>query len=255
MMAAGYDIKTGKYLAVKGKKQQRYIRFRSLGEGYSEEQIRERIYETKAGKQKRISPTQERLDLLVNIEKKLHEGKGDGYEKWAKVFNVKQMSKSILFLQEHGIRDYEDLLVITEKTKDHFNELTESIKRREERLSTIRELQKTIINYSKTKDIYVAYRKAGYSKKFYEQHEQEIILHKAAKEEFSHYEKGTIPKMKELKEEYQRLLSEKRLLYQEYQQEKKEMREYLIAKKNMDLMLGKEEQDERESNKREQNRD
>ena len=255
MMVAGYDIKTGKYLAVKGKKQQRFIRFRSLGEDYSEQRIRERINETKESKQKKTSRTQERLDLLVNIEKKLREGKGGGYEKWAKVFNVKQMSKSILFLQEHGICNYEDLAVITEKTTDHFNELTESIKHKEERLSTIRELQKTIINYSKTRDVYVAYRKAGYSKKFYEEHEQEIILHKAAKDIFSHYEKGTIPKMKELKEEYQRILAEKRLLYQEYQQEKKDMHEYLIAKKNMDLILGKEEKEEKESNKREQNRD
>lgn len=34
--AAGYEYKTGKHTAVRGKGQQRFVRFRSLGEGYSE---------------------------------------------------------------------------------------------------------------------------------------------------------------------------------------------------------------------------
>ncbi len=255
LITAGYEIKSGKYLAVKGKEQRRFIRFRSLGESYSEEKIKERITGRKDEKLRHPSVQQERLDLLVDIERKLREGKGGGYEKWAKVFNIKQMSKSILFLQDHGIRNYDELVAITDQSTSHFNQLSESIKRKEERLSTIQNLQKAIINYSKTREVYIAYRKAGYSKKFYEEHEQDIIIHKAAKEVFSQYEKGNIPKMKELKEEYQRLLSEKRLEYQEYQQEKKDMREYLIAKKNMNLMLGKVEQEEKESKRREQYRD
>ena len=41
-----------------------------------------------------------------------------------------------------------------------------------------------IINYSKTRDVYVAYRKAGYSKKFKAEHESDILLHQAAKKFF-----------------------------------------------------------------------
>lgn len=73
-------------------------------------------------------------------------------------------------------------------------------------------LKTHIINYSKTRDTYVAYRKSGYSKKFFEAHREEITLHKAAKEAFSNLPDGKIPKIKDLNEEFARLLSEKRQL-------------------------------------------
>ena len=73
-------------------------------------------------------------------------------------------------------------------------------------------LKTHIINYAKTRDTYIAYRKSGYSKKFYEAHRDEIILHKAAKEAFSKLPDGKIPKVKNLNEEFARLLSEKKQL-------------------------------------------
>ena len=36
----------------------------------------------------------------------------------------------------------------------------------------------------KTREVYVAYRKAGYSKKFKDEHESDILLHQAAKKIF-----------------------------------------------------------------------
>lgn len=119
----------------------------------------------------------------------------------------------------------------------HFNELSERIKASEKRLSEIAELRKHIINYSKTRDVYVAYRKAGYSKKFYEAHREELTIHQAAKEAFSAFPQGKIPKVKELNEEYAVVLEEKRKAYQEYRQAKKNMQDYLIAKKNIDIIF------------------
>ncbi len=37
-------------------------------------------------------------------------GKGPGYERWAKVFNLKQMAQTINFLTENNITDYETLV-------------------------------------------------------------------------------------------------------------------------------------------------
>ena len=67
-----------------------------------------------------------------------------------------------------------------------------------------------IINYAKTRETYIAYRKSGYSKKIYEAHRDEITLHKAAKEAFSKLPDGKIPKVKDLNEEFARLVSEKK---------------------------------------------
>ena len=71
-------------------------------------------------------------------------------------------------------------------------------------------MQQHIINYAKTRDVYVAYRKAGYSKKFLSEHESEIILHKAAKQFFDEQNLKKLPTVKSLQAEYAQLLSENR---------------------------------------------
>ena len=51
-------------------------------------------------------------------------------------------------------------------------------------MAEIAVLKTHIINYAKTRDIYAAYRKAGYSRKYYDAHESDILIHKAAKKAF-----------------------------------------------------------------------
>ena len=62
------------------------------------------------------------------------------------------------------------------------------------------------INYAKTRDTYVAYRKAGYSKKSLSEHEPEIILHKAAEQFFDEQGLKKLPTVKSLQAEYAQLL-------------------------------------------------
>ena len=228
----GYDIKRGKYISVRGGEQKKFVRFRSLGEGYTEQDI-ENLLSGKSG---------QKIDMLVDIQEIIAKGKGPGYERWAKVHNIKQIAQTLLFLEEHGIRDYEELAEKAKSAADAFNAITERQKNLEARLNEISELKKHIINYSKTKDVYVEYRKRGYSKQFFEEHREEITLHKAEKEAFSKID-GKIPKIKELNEEYAQVLAEKKKTYAEYRQAKQEMKEYQTAKYNIEQFLNKEEQD------------
>ena len=228
----GYEIKRGKYIAVRGGEQKKFVRFRSLGEGYTEQDIENLL----SGK------SRQKIDMLVDIQAIIAKGKGPGYERWAKVHNIKQIAQTLLFLEEHGIRDYEELAEKAKSAADAFNAITEKQKRLEARLTEISELKKHIINYSKTKDVYIEYRKRGYSKKFFEEHREEITLHKAAKEAFSKID-GKIPKIKELNEEYAQVLADKKKTYAEYRQAKQEMKEYQTAKYNIEQFLKKEEQD------------
>ncbi len=97
-------------------------------------------------------------------------------------------------------------------------------------------LRTHIVNYAKTRDTYVAYRKAGYSKRFREEHEEEILLHQAAKNAFDDGGQK-LPKVKELQAEYARFLDEKNKNYAEYRRSREEMRELLAAKANVDRLL------------------
>ena len=74
--------------------------------------------------------------------------------------------------------NYDKLSEMASGSSVRFNELSQNIKDAEKRLGEIAVLRTHIINYAKTRDVYVAYRKSGYSKKFYEAHREEITLHK-----------------------------------------------------------------------------
>ena len=255
----GYEIKAGKNPAVRGNGQTRYIRFRSLGKGYTEEDIKKRIARELA-----FDPEEERrnwrkekqprragrdFDLLIDINRKMQEGKGKYYERWAKIYNVKQVSKALLFLQEHDIRDYDDLSEKARTSAERFHEVSDAIKEKEARLKDIADLKTQIINYVKTREVYQKYREAGYSKKFLEAHREEIILHKAAKEAFNKRGLKRLPKVKDLSAEYGVILAVKRKLYEEYRSVKQDMMNYQIAKQDIDRFLKIDEEQRRQQEK------
>jgi alpha-galactosidase/6-phospho-beta-glucosidase family protein len=133
-----------------------------------------------------------------------------------------------------------------------FNELSAQIKATETRMTEIGNLKSHIINYSKTRDVYTAYRKAGYSKQFLSEHEGDILLHKAAKKAFDELGVKTLPTVRALQAEYAERLTEKKKAYAKYVVTRKEMKELLTAKANIDKLLG-DEREQKES-KRELNR-
>ena len=215
------------------------IRFRSLGEDFTEENLKkviagEKEPPEKIPERKEAKPEKRKFDLVVDIQKKMAQGKNGGYVQWAKKYNVKQFAESILFLQQHAIHDKKTLDALVDGSSAKYHELMKTIKDAEEKMATNKVIKTHIINYAKTRETYITYRKSGYSKKFFEAHRDEITLHKAAKEAFSKLPDGKIPKVKDLNEEFVRLLSEKKADYSEYKKIKKEMRDYQIAKQNVE---------------------
>ena len=236
----GYEIKTGKYISFKSENQKKFIRLRSLGSGYSEEEIKAVIHGNKSfvDKKRVNKKSKSTVNLLVDIQVKLQAGKGAGYERWAKIFNLKQMAQTINYLTENNLLIYEDLEKKAQDITDNFNQLSAQIKAAEKRITEIASLKTHIINYSKTREVYMAYRKAGYSKKFYEEHTADLLLHKAAKVAFDSLENKKLPTVKALQMEYSELLSEKKKAYVKYHSAKKEMQDILTAKANVDRLLG-----------------
>lgn len=255
MRQTGYEVKTGKYLAFRVTGQKKFTRLRSLGEEYSEDEIRSVIAGGKTrtpSKTKRPARQAQGVNLLVDIQAKLQAGKGPGYERWAKVFNLKQMAQTINFLTENNLLEYAELEEKAAAASTRFNELSAQIKAAETRMTEIGNLKTHIINYSKTRDVYTAYRKAGYSKQFLSEHEGDILLHKAAKKAFDELGVKTLPTIKALQAEYAERLTEKKKAYAKYVVTRKEMKELLTAKANIDKLLG-DEREQKES-KRELNR-
>ena len=103
-----------------------------------------------------------------------------------------------------------------------------------------------------TSKTYVAYRKAGYSKKFLAEHESEVTIHKAAKNYFDGLGLKKLPTIKALNTEYAELLAEKKAAYADYRKAREKMKELLTAKANIDRILELDKEQEESNERREQ---
>lgn len=228
-----------KNLRLKVPGQERFTRCNTLKGDYTEQAIRERIEGTRIVTPRRIGgkPAPPKIGLLVDIDAAIRAGKGPGYERWAKVFNLKQLSQAVLYLKEHGDMSYEELKERSAAATTKFNELSAEIKDLEAQMTANGELQKQIVNYAKTRQVYIDYRKAGYSRKFKEAHEADILIHQAAKKYFDELGVKKLPSVKSLREEYAGLLAQKRKAYAAYKQTREEMKELYNVKTNVEHLL------------------
>lgn len=241
---AGYEIKGNPANpSLRGGEQKRFVRMDTLGPGYSAAELiaviaGERQHSPKKRKAKTPKQPQRKNQLLIDIQEKLTQGKGAGYANWAKRFNLKQMAQTVAYLQDNDLMDYASLTRRADAASGKYHELSDRIKTTETRMAEIAVLRTQIVNYVKTRDTYVAYRKAGYSKKFRAEHEADILLHQAAKRHFDTLGVKKLPTVKALNAEYAKLLADKKSAYGDYRQAREEWKELLTAKANIDRILG-----------------
>ena len=237
----GYEVKRGKYTSVKGARQKRFIRFRTLGAGYSEEELKAVLAgEAEHRPRQKCPAPEQKFQMLVDIQAKLAEGKGAGFARWAKQHNLKEMSRTLVFLQENKIGSIEEMQERVDAATAHYHELGDSIKAAEARMTEIAVLRTHIVNYARTRPVYDAYRKAGYSKSFLDAHREEITLHKAAKAAFDEAGLKKLPKAKDLSSEYAALLKKKKEAYPDYRKARDEMQELMKAQKNVEMFFAEE---------------
>ena len=95
-----------KNLRLKAPGQTKFTRCNTLRGDYTEQAIRERIEGvcTVAPRDKRKRSAVLKVGLLIDIDAAIRAGKGAGYERWAKVFNLKQLSQAVLYLKKHDGR-------------------------------------------------------------------------------------------------------------------------------------------------------
>ena len=140
---AGIEVnRERKHLRLRTSPEHRYTRCDTLKGDYTEQAIRERIAGTRKVTPRRTSykkPAQ-KIGMLVDIEAALRAGKGPGYERWAKVFNIKQLFQAVLYLKEHGDMNYTELKEKSDSTTANFNAVSAQIKELESKMNANAEL-------------------------------------------------------------------------------------------------------------------
>ena len=252
LKSEGWEIKNGKHISVRGPGQERFKRLDSLGEGYTHEDLIQRIADGFRGEERKapfpdkkhtiMQSAPEKVNLLVDIQARLQKAKSPGYERWAKGFNLKEMAKTFSYLREHDLLDRAELDRRADEASGKTEKTMKRIREIEDRQREIVQIKTHIIQYSKTREIYAQYKKSNWSPKFAAQHEQEIAMHRAAKKAFDAMGVKKLPKVADLNAEYENLQSEKNALYADYKQDRAEMRQLLIVQENVRRILDTEPQ-------------
>ena len=241
MVAAGYEVKRGRggSISFRAEGQERFTRLRSstLGKGYGLEDIQAAI-EGRAAFPEGVAGSSPKVNLIIDIQTRMRAGKGPAYERWAKVFNLKQMAATLQYLQENGLLEYEQLAKKASYATDRFHALSEKVRSVEATMSGNKELMSATVDYAKTRSVFEGYRAVKYSRKYYMEHEADIEIYRAAQATFKRLLAGAkLPKIDVLKQEFQKLMSEKRIAYKEYRTAKAEMQEIITAKANIDHLF------------------
>ncbi len=226
---------------VPGQERATRLRASTLGDGFGPEDIRAVIAgERPIPELPAEAPTPaRRINLIIDIQERLRSGKGPGFEKWAKIYNLKQMAAALQFLQEHGLTDYAALEAQTTAAVEHFHALAEKLQTTEAALSKTSELMGAVVDYAKTRPSFDGYKAARYSKKYLAEHGDELATYRAARAAMNALlDGGKLPPMAKLKEERRKLAAEKKALYTEYHAAQRDMREALAVKTNIDHLLG-----------------
>ena len=165
--------------------------------------------------------------------------KGPGYERWAKIYNLKQMAAALQFLQENGLTDYDALAERTAEVVDRAHALAGELRGVEERLASTTKLMGAVVDYAKTRPVFDGYKAARYSKKYLAEHEEALASYRAAKAAINDILDGAkLPRMEALKKERRELSERKKKLYAQYRAAQQEMREAVAVKANVDHLLG-----------------
>ena len=246
LQAAGYEIKPGKYISCRAPGQERFTRLKTLGTDYTEEAIKERI----AGKRTRAAkaPKAERkgVNLLIDIEHSIKAQQSRGYEQWAKIHNLKQAAKTLNFLTEHQISQYEDLTAKIEEVQTESEKAGDALKEVEKQLADMAVLIKNVSTFQKTKPAYDTYRKARNKDRYRVAHEGTVILHEAAAKALKAAGISKLPNLTALQAEYEKLQEQKEALRADYGKLKKQVKEYDVIRQNIDSILRQPKEPERE---------
>ena len=241
MAAAGYEIKHGRggVISFRAEGQERYTRLRSstLGQGYEQDDIQAIIKGKAVSSEGRVQVLR-KVNLVIDIQAKMKAGKGPAYERWATVYNLKQMAAAVQYLQENGLMDYADLEKKADEITDRFHMLSDKIKATETAIGRNRELTAVVADYAKTRPIFEEYKAKKYSNKYLSAHEADIAKYRSVQAAFKRILAGAkLPKMDTLKSETGRLTADKKSAYAEYRNARKYMQEAVTVKANIDRLF------------------
>ena len=182
----------------------------------------------------------------MDIQAKLKQGKGIGYERWAKKHNLKAMAQTLILLEEKGLTDEDALDQRIAELDTKFHESLTVVKDLEGRMKANKELRYHVAAYTSTKNIAQQLKAAKRPAAFEEQYRAELTVYLAAAAYFKANNLTKLPSPKKLEAEYAQLASEKAKFNEQYKEAKEELLKLKTAKQNVASYFREEEPTQQE---------
>ena len=216
------------------------ITSRKLGDDFSKEKIlavlAENAEHQKTAALRRTDPSPDKISRLIDIQAKLAAGKGAGYERWAKVFNLKQLAKSVALLSEHGVSTEAELAQRIDELQSQYSEALEVVQDLETRIGENRELSRHVSAYLQNRKFAQQSKHAENLAEYQETHRAELTAYQVAAAYFKAHNIKKLPSLKQLKVEREELISEKAQFYQKYRETHKAWLDLSIAQQNLEAL-------------------
>ena len=248
MQEHGYEVKHGKYISLRAPGQKRFTRLKTLGTEFTEEAICAILDGHDASKSRPAAPEKSGkigkapapdIAFLIDIEKKLSEGKGKGYEQWAKVFNLKQMANAMCSLREEGITSTGQMDEKLAAVISDFEQASTQLKATESEIRELRKLKQHILDYGRTREIFAEYQRRGRPDEYLEEHRAEIQLHLAAKKAFEEYKPKRVPKLKDLNARLSAVSDRQKSQYEQYRKARNEMQRWQAVRQSVESSMNR----------------
>ena len=223
----------------------KFIRAKHLGDKFEKGLVLATLQEN-AERKRAVQPKPDRIGKLVDIQAKLKQGKGIGYERWAKKHNLKAMSQTLILLQEKGLLNEDALDRRIEELQSQYDHAKEVVLDLDARMKSTRKLLEQVAAYNNTKNIAQQLKTAKRPAVFEEQHRAELTAYRAAAAYFKANDITKLPSPKKLEAEYAQLASEKAKFYEQYKEAKEELLKLKTAKQNVASFFREEEQTQQE---------
>ena len=218
----------------------KFIRAKHLGDKFEKGLVLAALQEN-AERKRTIQFKSDRIGKLVDIQAKLKQGKGIGYERWAKKHNLKAMAQTLILLEEKGLTDEDALDQRITELDTKFHDSLAVVKDLEGRMKANNELRYYVAAYASTKSVAQQLKAAKRPAAFEEQHRAELTAHRAAAAYFKANDINKLPSPKKLEAEYAQLASEKAKFYEQYKEAKEELLKLKTAKQNVASFFREEE--------------
>ena len=223
----------------------KFIRAKHLGDKFDKAAVLATL-QANAERKPKVQFKQDAIGKLIDIQSRMIEDKGIGYECWAKKFNLKAMSQTLILLQEKDLLNEDDLNQRIAKLEAKYHDSLAVVKDLEGRMKTNNELRYHIAAYTSTKNVAQQLKTAKRPAAFEEQHRAELTAYRAAAAYFKANNLTKLPSPKKLEAEYAQLASEKATFYEQYKEAKEELLKLKTAKQNVASFFREEDQTQQE---------